>query len=259
MENYRLTMNNAYLCYGDYMVEGLQKKLCSIDAEQIENITKRQIAMQNKFRGVPDSGVKVEYLGKEFIVYRNVFWPYEDSKPLVENYKINSGDYVLDVCTGSGVIAVFSAYKGAEKVVAIDLNPDAVRTAKENAKLHGFSDIIDVRLSDMFTSIRDDEQFDVITGNLPFRNKHASDFVESSQWDTDFEVHKKFFAGVNKYLKPNGRVYLSQANFGPIEEMKKLANASGFYVELIGEKTMSDNDPRIFYAFELTRAEDYGR
>lgn len=105
----------------------------------------------------------------------------------------------------------------------------------------------------MFSSIKDGENFDVITGNLPFRNKYASDLVEASQWDTNFEVHKKFFSGVNKHLKPEGRVYLSQANFDPIKKMKELANISGFDVKLIGKKIMPNDDPRIFYAFELTR------
>ena len=221
--------------------------------EQLDEITIRQKEMQKHFRTVPDNGQHIEYLGKKFIVYKNVFWPFDDSKPLVENYRIKSGDYVLDVCTGSGVIAVFSAYKGAKKVVALDANPDAVKTAKENAMLHGFADTIDVRLSDMFDALQANEQFDVITGNLPFRNKTATDYVESSQWDTNLEAHRRFFTEVNKYLKPNGRIYLSQANFGAVDEMKQLADASRFAVKLIGQKTMPNNDPRIFYAFELTR------
>lgn len=221
--------------------------------EQLDDITKRQIERQRLFRSVPDHGQRIEYLGKEFIVYKNVFWPFDDSKPLVENYTINPGDDVLDVCTGSGVIAVFSAYNGAEKVVALDVNPEAVEAAKKNAKLHGLGDVIDVRLSNMFDALRKDEQFDVITGNLPFRNKLAADYVESSQWDTNLNAHKRFFAEVNNYLKPNGKVYISQANFGALDDMNQLADASGFVVKCIGQKTMPDEDPRIFYAFELTR------
>ncbi len=221
--------------------------------EQLDEITKRQIEMQERFRSVPSNGQYIEYLGKKFIVYKNVFWPFDDSKPLVENYRINPDDYVLDVCTGSGVIAVFSAYKGAKNVVALDANPDAIKTAVTNVRLHGFADTIDVRLSDMFGALRDDEQFDVITGNLPFRNKTATDYVESSQWDTSLNAHRRFFAEVNRHLKPNGSIYLSQANFGAVDEMRQLAAVSGFAVKCIGQKTMPNNDPRIFYAFELTR------
>lgn len=220
--------------------------------EQIEIVTQRQREMQERFRSVPDSGQHIKYLDKEFIVYRNVFWPFEDSKPLVENYRINPNESVLDVCTGSGVIAVFSAYKGAKKVVALDSSEDAVRAAKENAKLHGFEETIDVRLSNMYEALKDDEQFDVITGNLPFRYKTTSDKVEATMWDTNLETHAAFFTGAQRHLKLNGRIYLSQANFGSVDEMKQMAEKYGFNVKLIGQKTMPD-DPREFYAFELRR------
>jgi len=221
--------------------------------EQLDEIAIRQREMQQRFRSVPDSGLYIEYLEKRFIVYKDVFWPFDDSKPLVENYTINHGEYVLDVCTGSGVIAVFSAYKGAEKVVALDINPYAVKTAKENAGIHGFEDTIDVKLSDMFDVLQADEQFDVITGNLPFRDMPASDHVEASQWDNNLNTHKSFFEGVNRHLKKNGRIYLSQANFGAVEKMKQFAEVAGFSVRLMSQRTMHDGDPRIFYAFELTR------
>jgi len=221
--------------------------------QQLAEIERLQRGMQARFRSVPESGVKVEYLGKEFIVYRNVFWPFEDSKPLVENCVINPGDCVLDVGTGSGVIAIFSAYKGANKVIAVDINPECVRNAKSNTNLHGFSNIIDVRLSDLFDAIRNDEKFDVITANLPFRNRFASGLVEATQWDTGFDTNKRFFYGAGKYLKQNGRIYLAQANFGNLDDMQQLANKYGFDVKLIGQKSMLDPDPRIFYAFELTR------
>lgn len=215
-----------------------------------------QIKMQNRSRSVPEKGANVEYLGKKFIVYKTVFPPFEDSKPLVENYKVNSGESVLDICTGCGVIAVFSAYKKARKVVASDVNPEAVRCAKENAKRHGFQGVLDVRLSNMFSAIKEGKQFDVITCNPPFRNKPAKDLVEAAQWDKRFLLHRMFFSDVGKYLKPKGRIYFAQANFGAINEMKQLAKFAGFKARLIGQKSMLDSnprDPRVFYAFELTQ------
>ncbi len=223
-----------------------------LTAEQISYIDRLQEERLELFRHVPKDGVLIEYLGKKFIVYKNVFWPCYDSTVLVDNYKINPGELVLDVCTGSGVLAVMSAYNGASKVVALDVNPDSVRCAKKNASLHGFSDKIDVRLSDMFSAL-DDEQFDVITGNLPFRNKIASSLPELSMWDTDLQVHRKFFSRAGKYLTQEGRVYLLQSNFGAVDEMKHMADEAGFSVNLIGERNMPRPYPRIFYAFELRR------
>lgn len=223
-----------------------------LTSEQIAYIDRLQEERVEMFRSVPGEGIKVQYLGKKFIVYRNVFWPYQDSYILTRNYNVNSNESILDVCTGSGVLAVMSAYKGAEKVVAVDINPDAVECAKANAKLHGFSENIDVRLSDMFSAL-ENEQFDVITGNLPFRDKKASNLSELSMWDTDLQAHKKFFSGINNCLNPEGRIYLLQSNFGAVDEMRKMADDSGFSASLIGEEAVGGIDPRVFYAFELRR------
>lgn len=222
--------------------------------QQLANITHLQKAKQKQFRSVPKKGRMIEYLGKKFIVYRTVFWPYDDSTLLVEKYDIKPGEHVLDVGTGCGVIAIFSASKGASRVVAIDTNPAAVRATKKNAQSHGVSHIIDARCSDLFDKVPDGETFDVITVNLPYRNKAAKNLVEASFWDTGFQTYQRFFLEVSKYLNSNGRIYLAQANYGDIEMMKQLANLAGFAVKRIGKKIISRDDPRVFYVFELKRS-----
>ena len=222
--------------------------------QQLNEITKAQIAKQNKFRSVSENGQYIDYLGKKFLVYRDVFWPYDDSAALVQNFTVEPGELVLDIGTGCGVIAIFAAEKGAKKVVALDINPAAVKAAEHNAKAYSYEDIIEVRCSDLFQKIAATEKFDVIIVNLPFRNKEAKDFVEASFWDSAFNSNLRFFQEVDKYLKPDGRIYISQANYGNVEEMKKIAKKAGFISKLIGKKTMGANDVREFYAFELRRS-----
>lgn len=217
----------------------------------IKNIDEWQKRRQKLFKSTPAKGVRSKYLGKEFIVYKNTFRPFEDSIPLVKNLKIKKGEKVLDVGTGSGVIAIFACYKGAGSVVAIDVNPDAVRSAKANVKLHNFTKKIKVFKSNLFADVPK-IKFDVITFNPPFRNKKAPDIVASSQWDTNLSTHKKFFREVGKYLKNNGHIYIAQANFGAKDEMCKLAEKQGFKVQLIGQKKKYKGE-EIFYAFILTK------
>lgn len=215
-------------------------------------VNKIRKEMFDSFRNVPEDGKIIKYLDKNFIVYPNTFFPHNDSKPLVENFVIKEGESVLDLCTGSGVIAIFSAYKGAGKVVAIDFNPNAVRSARENVKRHGFEKKVEVRQSDMFENIGDDEKFDVVTGNLPFGKGEPKDFAESNILDKDFHANTELFNNLAKHLKDKGRVYLSQANFGNVEDFKEMADKAGFSVQKIGEKDMGDG-LRIFYAFELAK------
>lgn len=219
------------------------------DAE-IRIINELQAQMLQRFKSVGSEAI-VEYQGQKFIVLPNVFWPFDDSLPLVQNFKINAEDKVLDVGTGSGVLAVFAGLKGARTVVALDVNPAAVENARRNARLHHLSDTIDVRQSDMLEALREGERFDVIIANLPFRDKSAGDIVQRSMWDGELAANKKFFETVKNYLKPGGRLYLSQSNFGAVDEVLALAANKGFVAQLIGKKEMPAGDPRVFYAFKL--------
>ena len=219
----------------------------------ISKIDLWQGARQRAFKSVPQTGKTITYFGKKFWVHRNTFWPFKDSQPLVRNLRIKTGASVLDVGTGSGVIAVFACYRGAGRVVAVDINPSAIKSAKHNAKLHGFDNVIEVKRSNLFGSLKR-EKFDVITANLPFRNKPAHDLVARSQWDTDFKTNKRFFREVGKYLKPGGRVFFAHSNFGEVTEIKTLAKLAGFSIKLAGGESEGKTGGKRFYAFVLKRA-----
>jgi len=221
--------------------------------QQLEQIYKRQEQLFASYRSVPAGGLEVRHLDVPFVVYKNVFIPCADSLPLLCNLHVRKGDAVLDVGTGSGVIAIISALAGVRRVVAVDWNMDAVANTVANARLLGIGGRIEVRLSNMFSAVRADEKFDVITANLPFMNKAASDVVESSIWDSDLLTNSTFLNNVRHFLTPEGRVYLTQANFGAIREVLWLAKNAGFHIREIGKRVVTENSS-IFYAFELKMA-----
>jgi release factor glutamine methyltransferase len=72
---------------------------------------------------------------------------------------------VLDVCTGSGALAVCAALAGAPEVTAVDVSRRAVLTARINARLNGVR--VRARRSDLFSALGD-ERFDVIVSNPPY-------------------------------------------------------------------------------------------
>lgn len=62
---------------------------------------------------------------------------------------VRAGDQVIDVGTGSGVLAIAAARLGAAKVLAIDLDPVAVSSATDNVRLNSLHEVVTVRESDL--------------------------------------------------------------------------------------------------------------
>jgi release factor glutamine methyltransferase len=206
-----------------------------------------------RMSGVPEKGIHVEYLGLRYLVLPEVFWPHWDSVPLVRNFEVNPGEYVLDLCTGSGVIAINAARKGADSVVAIDINPAAVRCTRKNVADHKYSSVIDVRGGNLFDALEQDDRFDVITANTPFTREPVDNIAEAAFGDPDLSLHKRLFSGAQKHLRKGGRLYLANANFGTVDEMYKLAGENGFGIELIGRMRDPVMPIKVYYAFELRR------
>lgn len=81
---------------------------------------------------------------------------------LIEEYYC--GGKMLDVGTGSGILAIAAGKLGARGIVAIDIDPDAVRVAKENVALNGMGEWIDVREGDLIKGLN--ERFDFAVANI---------------------------------------------------------------------------------------------
>jgi ribosomal protein L11 methyltransferase len=70
---------------------------------------------------------------------------------------ISGGEQIIDVGTGSGVLAIGAIKLGASKVLALDLDPVAVSCAKENIAQNGLEDVIETRLSDLLGVLHESE------------------------------------------------------------------------------------------------------
>jgi SAM-dependent methyltransferase len=97
------------------------------------------------------------------------------------------GKTVLDLGTGSGILALFAAKLGAAKVIATDIEPRAIACARENARKLGFDSIVETRLVDpkdpaAYSVIRPGESFDVIVGTPPHEVNRVP-FVDSGGVD----------------------------------------------------------------------------
>lgn len=80
---------------------------------------------------------------------------------------VKDGDHLLDVGSGSGILAIFASKLGAAKCGACDIDPIAVRTEKENAERNGCANV-DCFVSDLLSDVRlyDGRKFDVVSANI---------------------------------------------------------------------------------------------
>ena len=83
---------------------------------------------------------------------------------LVEKY-VKPGDAVIDIGTGTGILAIAAAHMGAKQVLATDLDAVAVRVAKENVAVNGFAEVIEVRCGDLLEAV-DADPADVVIANI---------------------------------------------------------------------------------------------
>ena len=110
-----------------------------------------------------------EFMGMEFFVNAHVLIPRQDTETLVEtvlNEQKNRNISVLDMCTGSGCIAVsLKALGGYARVAAADISPEALEVAEKNAGTYP----VELHQSDMFAAFEPGrDMFDVIVSNPPY-------------------------------------------------------------------------------------------
>ena len=200
------------------------------------------------------------FCGLDFYVDENVLIPRYDTEVLVEkvledthqqhtatdentpNHKqnddIKKSEVVslLDICTGSGCIAVALAKLGGFQVTAGDISRNALMIADRNAQANGVE--ITFYESDMFEQIAD-RDFDIIVSNPPYvrrsvietLGRDVKDFEPRLALDGD-EDGLKFYRIIAEkapeFLKRGGRLYL-EIGYDQAEEVKALLEKNGFH------------------------------
>jgi len=133
----------------------------------------------------------------------------------------------LDLGTGSGVGAVFAARRG-HRVVAVDVNPAAVRCVRLNALLNGLEESIEARQGDLFGPV-EGEIFDLILFNPPFFRGAPRDPLDFAWRGTD--VLERFAAGLPAALAPGGTALLLLSTHGDGPTLLAALQDRGFTID----------------------------
>ena len=219
-----------------------------------EELTLRQEV--NYFKGIKKliEGVPLQHITKSqefmklnFYVDQDVLIPRPDTEILVEevlkisklyNKKIN----ILDLCTGSGAIAVSLAkYIKDVNIIATDISKNAIEIAEKNAINNNVEDKIKFVVSDMFKNI--ENKFDIIVSNPPYietkeieklsKEVKNEPIIALDGGNDGIKYYKIIADNYNKFLNIGGYLLL-EIGYNQGESVSKLFKNSEIKKDLSG-------------------------
>lgn len=131
---------------------------------------------------------------------------------------MKQGDTVIDIGCGSGILSLVAVKSGAEKVIAVDLDPQCMIATEENAQKNNMLDSIDTREGDLFSVVT--ESADVVVSNI---------FAE---------VIIGMLHDVKHHVKPGGIYIASGILKEKLQDVMDALEREGF--ELLDDKTDGD-------------------
>lgn len=168
-----------------------------------------------------------------------VYRPGKDSfllKEVLEGQELD-GKEVLDVGTGSGILALTAARKGAE-ATAVDINPDAVEETGVKARQEGVD--IEVFESDLFGSV--EGVYDIVVFNPPYVPVSEEDGSAAEKaWvggEDGRETLDRFIEEVDDHLEVGGKALLVQSSRNDLEETLEAFRREGFDSEVVEEEKL---------------------
>lgn len=194
---------------------------------------------------------RIEVLGKVYEISEDVFNPkyYYTSVFMAKHINVRPGDIVLDIGTGSGIQAI-TAGQTASRVMAVDINPEAVRYASQNVIANGLEKKISIIQSDLFSSLHSEDQFDVILFTPPYLKGTPKSDLDHALFDPEKELVRRLFREARKHLRPDGYIQMVYSSFAEPEKVLAISEQSGWRHSLIAEeKTISEKF--LIYKFTL--------
>lgn len=214
-----------------------------------EQLSEYEIALRKRAEHVPLQYIvgEAEFMGLKFKVNSNVLIPRQDTETLVEQVLQEQKDpdiRLLDLCTGSGCIAISLAVMGGYRdVTAADLSEAALKVAAENAdhllqerRKEGCR--FTLRRGDLFEALKPGERFDVLTSNPPYIPTEVVRGLEPEVKDHEpwmaldgtedgLAFYRRIAHESKAWLNPGACIYL-EIGYDQGEAVSRLLEAAGF-------------------------------
>ena len=160
---------------------------------------------------------------------------------------LSPGARVLDLGTGSGICAIAAARK-ARSVLAVDINPQAVRCARINILLNQVERHVEVRCGDLFAPLGPEERFDVVLFNPPYYRGRPRDQLDQAWRSPD--VLDRFACQLPRVLAPSGYALVVLSSDGEQAAFLNAFRANGLGYEIVTRRDLL-NETLTVYRVQL--------
>lgn len=197
-------------------------------------------AIQKRSEKIPLQYITGEqnFCGLDFYVNENVLIPRLDTEILVEKileYE-ESGQRVMDMCTGSGCIAITLQKLGGFQVMAVDISEEALTLARKNAQRNQAQ--VTFFQSNMFEQLSNTSKVDVIVSNPPYIESKVVDELDDEVkkyeprlaldgMEDGLHFYRILAREGKRFLNEGGRLYV-EIGFDQAEAVKEIFGAQGF-------------------------------
>lgn len=184
---------------------------------------------------------KQNFYGLDLYVNESVLIPRYDTENIVDcivkDFEGSKDISVLDLCTGSGCIAISLKKNGFEKVFALDISDKALEVAKHNAYIHN-ADITFIK-SDLYKELPNDIRFDLIVSNPPYIRSGEIEKLDDEVKDFEpklaldggkdgLDFYKKILNLSKDFINKNGSLYF-EIGYDQAKDVVDLAKKEGYY------------------------------
>lgn len=214
------------------------------DDQVLDQVKQYSLMIEKRSQRIPLQHItgSREFMGLEFYVNEHVLIPRQDTETLVElilkDYK-GRNPVILDMCTGSGCIAISLSKIGEfDDVTAVDLSKEALKVAKRNANVLLGPGRITLIESDLFQAIELKSRFDIIVSNPPYI---PTEIIKELQPEVrNFEpmlaldgredglfFYRQLVSEGRRFLNPGGSIYF-EIGYDQAESVSALLEDAGF-------------------------------
>ena len=173
----------------------------------------------------------IEEFDTPLAIMETVFWEPDDTRSLrklVRETDLVKDKSVLEIGTGSGLVALCCLKAGARRVVATDINPNAIACAAYNAAALELEQKLELKrvsrdTPGAFAFVEPDERFNLILSNPPWEDDAPESIAEFALYDQNFALMRSLLVGLDDHLAPNGKALLSYGCREAIVTLQRLA------------------------------------